>query len=107
MKPSITSQQELDFSYKAAMKFKTREEYFEFRKQWKQDYHDTVVKIRQIKRDLKTAQRTMPLIPAATWGFYYALNSARRDIQTLLKDRSWSKEEAQRQYEAQKEVAHG
>jgi hypothetical protein len=81
--------------------FTTRDEYLQQKKAWLFVYKDRVKKIRQAKQDIKHAQRTK----FNCWTELRALSALRIEMEKLIKLRRSAREEAGRQYSAQKEQA--
>ena len=80
--------------------FNTKETYLAWRKQWKQDYRDFCKLIRDTKNDIKNQHREKGYAEYSTWS---KLHRARIDILRHMEILPFAKQEAQRQYLAQKQ----
>lgn len=79
--------------------FKTKEEYLQYRKDWKQEYAELSKTIRETKAEINRRFKDNEYAGILQSNLTLKL---RPQAKAMLIERAWSKEEAQRQYLAAK-----
>lgn len=79
--------------------FKTKEEYLQYRKDWKQEYAELSKTIRETKAEINRRFKDNEYAGILQSNLALKL---RPQAKAMLIERAWSKEEAQRQYLAAK-----
>lgn len=74
--------------------FKTKEEYLQYRKEWKTEYKQLSEDIRECKKDIRDMQRNKEY----AGGLQSSLVGLRAEATGMLEELKLAKQEAQRQY---------